>query len=277
MMLLLAAALLVPTPVVSQDDTEGATDIPYFSRMPNFYLDLSNNREFDRYSFFDGKKIIAVEGKVYQSEYRLKDDVTSPPSELQIVRNYVNAIKAEGGTVLAEGTCDECDDDRDGRTVVTGRFVKDGNEIWFEAFPAGGEWMRLTVLEKQAMRQDITAADILAAIKRDGHVPLDIRFETAKAVVREESRWIISQVVNMLEGNPAMKLRIEGHTDNVGDARSNKKLSEQRAKAVMEAIVAEGIDAARLTAAGYGQERPVADNNTEDGRAKNRRVELVKR
>ncbi|MGH8236936.1 MAG: OmpA family protein [Steroidobacteraceae bacterium] len=76
---------------------------------------------------------------------------------------------------------------------------------------------------------------------------------------------------------PTLQLGIEGHTDNVGDAASNKKLSEARAKSVTAAIVASGVETARLSAAGFGQDKPVADNRTEEGRAKNRRVELVKK
>ncbi|MNC85266.1 Peptidoglycan-binding protein ArfA [compost metagenome] len=81
----------------------------------------------------------------------------------------------------------------------------------------------------------------------------------------------------MLKSAPAMRIAIEGHTDNVGQAPANKALSEQRARSVMNAIVAAGIDAKQLTASGLGQERPIADNRSEDGRAKNRRVELVKK
>jgi len=80
----------------------------------------------------------------------------------------------------------------------------------------------------------------------------------------------------MLSADPALKLSIEGHTDNAGNAGHNKTLSMDRAKSVMQAAVKQGIAAGRLSAQGMGQERPIADNRTEDGRAKNRRVELVK-
>jgi outer membrane protein OmpA-like peptidoglycan-associated protein len=81
----------------------------------------------------------------------------------------------------------------------------------------------------------------------------------------------------MMKSNPDLKIGVEGHTDNVGTPPSNKTLSEARAKSVVLAIVAQGVPADRISPAGFGQDKPIADNNTEEGRAKNRRVELVKR
>ena len=77
----------------------------------------------------------------------------------------------------------------------------------------------------------------------------------------------------MLSANPDLKLSVDGHTDNVGNPVSNKTLSEERAKAVVSAIVAKGIGGERLSPSGYGQDKPIGDNKTEEGRAKNRRVE----
>lgn len=110
-----------------------------------------------------------------------------------------------------------------------------------------------------------------------GFVTLQINFETAKADIKPESQYIIDQVVELLNDDETLNVSIEGHTDNVGSAASNKTLSENRAKSVMNAIIAKGIDKSRLSAKGWGQEKPIADNKTEDGRAKNRRVEIVKK
>ncbi|HUP90883.1 MAG TPA: OmpA family protein, partial [Solimonas sp.] len=85
------------------------------------------------------------------------------------------------------------------------------------------------------------------------------------------------EVAKMLKSAPDLKLEVGGHTDNVGQPAANQKLSEARAQAVQAALVAQGIAAARLSAKGYGDTRPVADNRSEDGRAKNRRVELTKK
>ena len=84
-------------------------------------------------------------------------------------------------------------------------------------------------------------------------------------------------MVQLLKEDASLQLAINGHTDNTGNTARNQTLSEGRAKAVVDAIVAKGVDAARLAAAGFGDSQPVADNGSEAGKARNRRVELVRR
>jgi outer membrane protein OmpA-like peptidoglycan-associated protein len=104
-----------------------------------------------------------------------------------------------------------------------------------------------------------------------------ILFDLDSANLRAESRPVLDDVAKMLAGQPAWKLTIEGHTDASGSAAHNQSLSEGRAAAVKAYLVSQGVDAARLSTAGFGATRPVGDNATELGRAQNRRVELVKR
>jgi outer membrane protein OmpA-like peptidoglycan-associated protein len=106
---------------------------------------------------------------------------------------------------------------------------------------------------------------------------LYINFDTGKSDMKPESMVIIGQIAALLQAHPELKVSIEGHTDNAGTVQSNKVLSTQRAKSVMNAVVQKGIATTRLTALGWGQEKPIADNRSEDGRAKNRRVEIVKK
>ena len=87
---------------------------------------------------------------------------------------------------------------------------------------------------------------------------------------------LLSEVARKLNDNPTWKVRVEGYTDNVGGKAANQHLSRQRAAAVMNWLIDHGVDRSRLTAKGYGDARPLGDNSTEDGRAKNRRVELVR-
>ncbi len=103
-----------------------------------------------------------------------------------------------------------------------------------------------------------------------------IRFETGKATLRPESMGVINKIYAMMKDHPDIRLSIEGHTDNVGDAEFNQKLSEERAAAVKDQLVKMGIAADRLTTKGWGETKPVDTNDTPEGRANNRRVEFVK-
>jgi outer membrane protein OmpA-like peptidoglycan-associated protein len=135
----------------------------------------------------------------------------------------------------------------------------------------------MTIIERVPMKQVIRADAMAAALDKEGFIALDIHFATGKAEILTESRPIIDEIVSLLRNRPNLRIGVEGHTDSTGIPASNKTLSNARAKAVVEAIAAAGISPDRLDPVGYGQDRPIADNRTEEGRAKNRRVELVKR
>ena len=100
-------------------------------------------------------------------------------------------------------------------------------------------------------------------------------FDFNKAEVRPEGRDILDRVVKTLKDNPDVKVVVEGHTDSVGSDAYNKKLSERRAEAVKRYLVRQGIDPSRIRTVGYGKSKPIADNSTEEGRAKNRRAEVI--
>ena len=120
------------------------------------------------------------------------------------------------------------------------------------------------------------AARMMNALNKDGFIALYINFETGKSDIKPESQEIVNQIAVMLKQNIDLKISIEGHTDNVGSDKSNQTLSENRATSVMKALIALGIDKTRLTSKGWGASKPIADNRTEEGKAKNRRVEIVK-
>ncbi|OGC09458.1 hypothetical protein A2V82_06605 [candidate division KSB1 bacterium RBG_16_48_16] len=157
------------------------------------------------------------------------------------------------------------------------KATRNGVEVWAEVLASTGRYYFLHIIEREAMQQVITADAMAAAIDKDGFIALDIHFATGKAEILPESNPIIDEIVSMMKKRPDLRVGVEGHTDITGTPESNKTLSEARAKAVAAAIVAAGISPDRLDAVGYGQDRPVADNRTEEGRAKNRRVEIVKR
>lgn len=103
-----------------------------------------------------------------------------------------------------------------------------------------------------------------------------ITFDVGKSTIKPESMSEINRIVQLMTENPTLKFSVEGHTDATGNAASNQALSEARSKAIVDKLVELGIAADRLTSVGKGQNTPIADNSTDEGRAKNRRVEFVK-
>lgn len=124
------------------------------------------------------------------------------------------------------------------------------------------------------MQQEVTAdaSSLKEEISKAGHVAVyGIHFETGKATILPDSAGTLKQIVLLLDQNPDLRLRVEGHTDNQGNAAANQALSEKRAEAVVAWLTSHGVAAARLGAKGFGQTEPVADNSSEEGRAKNPR------
>ena len=262
------AVCLVTAPAWAQQDAEGSKDHPLVTRMPGFYI---NSYEVEEFAAFDptviGGNDVHWEGKKYTISYSLKEGAT-PVSMLQIARNYQNAMKAIGGTVLGG----------DERRVAT-ELHKAGamTGVYVEAYNGGSNYS-VTIVESQAMRQDVTAdaaamgKDIAATGKT---IVYGIHFDTGSAVIKPDSESALTEMVKLLKERPTLKTYIVGHTDNVGSHDVNLKLSADRAEALVKTLVARGIALNRLKAAGVGPYCPVGSNGTEQGRAQNRRVELV--
>lgn len=261
----LACVLFLQLARGAEADVPGSADHPLFTRMPGFYIGEYDQQAFDSYKFGYAPGAPVVEGKVTRLRYWITSG-TPAPGALAICRNYVNAAKHIGGSVLADNA----------RNMATVRIARDGREAWAEISCDNNRYA-LVVVEKQRLEQVVTASDMLAALDSQGFIALDIHFDTAMSVIKPESQPIIEQIVTLMRNAPKLRLSVEGHTDNTGTPAANQALSDARARAVVEAVVQQGIDRARLSSTGFGQTRPVADNRTEDGRARNRRVELVRK
>lgn len=257
-----------------REDALQSKEHPMFpSRMPNYFIDEYSSN-FDAADFnlaVSESSMVTKEGTKTYINYGFDGESGKPmPSVLQILRNYEAAAKKIGGTTMFL-------DKEEGVGVF--KIVKGQTETWVKVQQGANLALNytLTVLEVQIMKQEITSSDILNALNADGYIALYINFETGKSIITSESQLLVDQLVDLMNSNDGLKISVEGHTDNVGTPELNKTLSLNRSKAVINAMIAKGINISRLSNLGWGQEKPIADNRTEEGRAKNRRVEIVKK
>ena len=272
--LVIAAVLLVsPAIPAAAQDAEGAKDHPLLARMAGYHISNADVQEFAAYEFSlpDGA-IKKVEGRYWQIGYWLNEGAKNPGA-LAIARNYSNALIAKKGRRIFE------DVSPGGGTATASMPLGDGRTLWLEtSISNSGEAYQLTIVEEAAMTQqvEITAEWLAEQLATAGSVALQgITFDTAKAAIKPESKKVLDQIGALLTGDAALRLEIQGHTDNTGAPTANLTLSQQRAEAVKKYLIdTHRIAASRLTTAGFGDTKPIADNQTEEGRAQNRRVEL---
>lgn len=265
-----AALLLVAAPAFAQEpDAEGCKDHALFTRFPGFWIQRCTVNDFGSHSFLAGKKEVVVEGRYTEIMY-YRQETTAQPSTLQVHRNFENAIKKIGGALVGRS--------EDGDTYY--KIARNGAEVWVNVSMNIPDQYMLRVIEKGAMKQDIEAdaAALGAGLKAEGRIAVyGILFDTGKAELKPASNPALAEIAKLLKAQPTLKLHVVGHTDNVAGLELNLKLSRARAEAVVQALTAKyGIAAGRLVPHGVGPVAPVASNEAEAGRAKNRRVELVK-
>jgi len=264
--------LLATGAFAQQKDEKNCKDHPLFpNRMPgDYWIHHCKSSQFDAFAFTVAKgKTETVEGQFWQIGYYPQASAPQKPSELMIQRNYENAVVKAGGKVVFS---------EKGKSTL--KITKDGKETWVQVQAEFTGKYSLIIVQKEAMEQAIVvdAAAMANDINATGHVAVyDILFDTGKSDIKPESAKAIEEIAKLLKNNPALKLHVVGHTDNEGTLDGNLKLSMARAQAVIAALTGQhGIAASRLNAFGCGQYAPVASNDTPEGRAKNRRVELVK-
>jgi len=269
--LLLATAASV---VAQQPDKAGCKDHPLFTRMPGYWISNCKQVQFDSHAFEVGQgKKSEVEGQYWEITYYPNKDLTSKPSPLQISRNFENAVQKLGGTVVFSVKAG-------GGTKDTLKLTRDGKEFWIEVWAEFTGKYGLRIIQKDAMNQDVVAnAEVFGNdIRATGHAAVyGITFDTDSATIKPDSAQAIAEIAKLLQADQNLKIFVVGHTDTIGAVDHNLKLSQDRAQSVMHALVRDhGIAAGRLRAYGCGPYAPVASNDTEAGKAKNRRVELVK-
>lgn len=294
-----SAAAAQPAVFSPQSVPESGSSIPAFplfkdlEGLTNNFNEKDANRAFDRDHFIAGETAIPVEGRVFRGEYNLTKD--RPYSSLEFRRNYEQAIAQLGGVKIG-GTLstDKYRHDLEGATPApTGHcFIAPCDEADFYLIRQGGkEWWisvatgsfplhgYVTVLEKQTMAKSYSFMDaeaLKSALDANGRVPIYVEFDVDRASLRPSARPAIDEIVKLMQQNAALKVSIEGHTDDTGTAARNQPLSLARAETVRAELIAAGIAPARMKTAGFGATKPLAQGTSEDARARNRRVELVK-
>jgi flagellar motor protein MotB len=300
------AAVTTVAAAAQAKDVAGSKDHPLVSRYPEAVITEYNVAAYDEFTLPLGKstggnklaKSLPLEGKVTRIAY----DVPAPRTVLEIYRNYESALLKGGFQILF--SCvnnDGCGDsgpllyaakgDEDwqwnsGQRYLSAKLHRTTGDVYVSLHI--GQWSDLSrgtslvlyIIESKPMESGLVTVDA-AALARDitdnGHSSVyGIYFDTGKAEVKPESDDTLKEIAKLLQQQPTLKLLVVGHTDSVGSLASNMELSKRRAEAVVQALTSKyGIMASRLSGQGAGPLAPMASNKTDEGRAKNRRVELV--
>ena len=299
------------TAVHAQEDVEGSEDHPMISRYEGSYIAGYEYFDYDRMVLPSGVEdgelqTITAEGEATKILYVAPENL----SVLQVVRNYQVALQNAGFELVYEafGGLDEIPRSiyrnyDPGNFGLRGRNPMGGNNAsYFLARLPGAEGdiyvsghtlyshryddrttTALQILEEKPLQTGMVQVDINAeAMARDleeaGRVMIyGIHFDTGEATIQEESASTLAEIAELLDQHPNLTLGVVGHTDSTGEADFNMELSTRRAEAVVDYLSSEhGVDSGRLIARGLGPWAPAGSNEDEDGRARNRRVELIK-
>jgi len=287
-----------------ESDKEGSEDHPLISRYPGSVIREYTQKDYDEFTLPLGR----ANGAKFEKSQHLEGKVThivyvAPQgrSTLEVFRNYQAALagagfetlftcgKADcmvnGGMLnLYDGYSDPWYPDQEMR-YISAKLTRPQGEVYVSLNAWGPGTVRpqvsLYVVEMKAMEAGmvtVNAATLAGDITRTGHASVyGIYFDTGKADVKAPSDAMLKEIAKLLHEDPDLKLYVVGHTDNQGGFDMNMDLSRRRGDAVVQVLTNKyGVAPARLRAAGDGPTAPVASNDTEEGRAKNRRVELVK-
>jgi len=303
----LLIGLSAPFAAGQDQDVEGSKDHPLISRYPSSFITKYLTKEFDEFNLplgavVDENKITKskpLEGKITRIVYV----APAGRSVVEVFRNYQAALKKAGfetlftcgpqgcGSTVANAYANSGDNldywgPQHGIHYISAKLARPEGDVYVSLLiddqgPDSRANIELYVIEVKPMESDlitVDAASLANDINRTGHASVyGIYFDTGKADIKPESDGTLKEIAKLLQGDPKLKLYVVGHTDNQGALDLNMDLSRRRAEAVLAALTMKyAVPADRLRAYGSGPYVPVASNDTEDGRAKNRRVELVK-
>ncbi len=254
---------------------------PVIKPFPNSVLakNMSKYNKFDQFEFTvlskttKKKEKVTVKGQYWRLLYEVRKangDRVRDISKAEFFENYKNAALEKGGEILYED--------------VGSLFIKipkdDGGNTWCKVSPVANlGQIYLVIVDEEGFKQSLTfgADELKKILDAEGKVVLHgILFDLDKSTLKQESEKQLHHIVTLMLNNKGLKLEIQGHTDNQGKDDYNMELSRKRAETVSGYLQLFGIENMRLVAKGYGETRPIASNDSEEGRAQNRRVELIK-
>lgn len=279
-------------PVSSED----LGDFPFFTAPAGAeYINNAKPSDFDFIVFVTPERVYEVEGKTFRAHVHPDRKSETKVSGRFLDKSFEEAILKAGGVKVYEGKL-EGDRKDTYKELCTYAGSNGSIDIWNNPiatyvirrndgniYIALGKGMpnstSIQIVQEKSFEQTITKVtsdkikdDLLAK----GKSVLHINFDTDKASLKPDGMEVVSEIVKALKEAPELKIAINGYTDNAGSKEHNQKLSESRASSVKEVITKAGIAQERLTSKGFGQENPIADNSTEEGKTQNRRVELVR-
>lgn len=295
-------------------DVKGSSDVPWIGRYADSHIVTFEQTAFDEVAVLtrrpkspsrDDGDYLRLEGRRTLAVYQ----VPKGRSSLEVYRNFEQKLVGSGFAPVFTCTAEACG--VNGAQLVTLAYGRDTNgamsfstgyfraprygvfrktdggadqvaAIYVGESPSDGPRVALLAYEAKAMDTGRivvpTADEMRQSLDANGRIALyGIYFDTGEATLKPESKPTLDQITALLKASPKLALVVAGHTDSTGDYAANLGLSERRATAVVAALVKAGVAPARLTAFGAGMAAPAARNDDEVGRAKNRRVELVKR
>jgi OmpA-OmpF porin, OOP family len=268
--------LVTPGLKAQTEDAAGCNDHKMFNRIPGYRIDECIVKDSARFAFpvesriAQDVKMQAVEGRYYFYSYKLKEGATEVPPIL-IMRDIDEKLSENYGLDVARVV-----DPGNPNSFITGKIVRDNVVTWI-LMQTQWNGYRLNIVEKPRKVNVISADSMWNTMVKMDSITLDIFFDDDTITIIPASMPVIDQVYDLLVKHPDLKLSIQCYTDDRRPPTDNKIKSAMRAKVVLDALTSKGIVKTRLSSIGWGADRAVADNKTEEGRAKNRRVVIYRK
>jgi outer membrane protein OmpA-like peptidoglycan-associated protein len=242
-------------------DVEGGKDPPLFERLPGFFLYDYKVTPFAGYQFCneEGDNVI-IEGMISYYYYETEGEIDPQ----KIVDKFARAVEAKGGKIYG--------DDPNQKYLV---YQDENKQVWVDLF-AEDFYYTLNIIEKGMILSNISSDDLLTNLEQEGQAVLYFNFDKDKCDIKEECEAVLEMLAGVFKSDPGLKIHVVAYTDNIGRTDTNLQLSTNRAKALVDKLLEKGVNEEMLTWEGKGEEDPISDNSTLEGRTLNNRIVLIK-